>query len=255
MPSPFPGMNPYLERPDEWQDFHNRFVIALGDALTALVRPNYIVKVEQYVFIHEPSAEYRLLIGHGDVTLARPLGGEEARGGTATLVSPFIARVPNVDFEKHVFLELRDRKNRELVTVLELLSPTNKKPGADREQYPAKRANLLHCEANFVEIDLLRAWPKMPIEDAKECDYSILVSRVEDRPQMNYWPLKVRESLPKIPIPLRSPDGFVNLDLKAVLDGVYDRAGYQDYIYLEEPHPPLSPEDAAWAASLIPPQS
>jgi hypothetical protein len=162
-----------------------------------------------------------------------------------------MARVPNVDFEKHLYLELRDKKNRDLVTILEMLSPTNKKPGADREQYLAKRANLLRSAANFVEIDLLRGWPKMPIDNAKECDYSIIVSRVEDRPDLNYWPLSLRDPLPKIPIPLRSPHPPVELDLKAVLEGVCDRAAYGQYIYKDSPSPPLNPEDAAWAAAIL----
>ena len=251
MPSPFPGMNPYLEHPDEWQDFHDRFVIALGDALVALVRPDYIVKVEQLLFIHEPPTEHRTLFAHGDICVSQPKNGASA-AATATLVSPIMARIPAVDFEKHVFLEVRDRKNRELITVLELLSPTNKKPSPDREQYLAKRANLIRSTAHLVEIDLLRAWPKMPIENAKDCDYAIMVSRVEDRPDCNYWPLGLRDPLPVIPVPLRAPRGHVELDLKGVLDGVYDRAGYQDYIYKETPYPPVSPDDAKWAASLIP---
>ena len=128
MPSPFPGMNPYLEESDVWQDFRDRYVPALADALGALVRPNFIVKIEEHLFIHEPPAEHRLLIGRADVSLARPQDRAESNGGTATISSPVIARIPTVDFEKHLFLELRDRKNRELVTVVEMLSPTNKKP-------------------------------------------------------------------------------------------------------------------------------
>lgn len=251
MPSPFPGMNPFLEHPGEWQDFHDRFVIALGDALVALVRPDYIVKVEQMLFIHEPPMEHRILFAHGDVSISHPKNGASAEA-TATLASPIMARIPTVDFEKHVFLEVRDRKSREVVTVLELLSPTNKKPSADREQYLAKRANLIRGTAHLVEIDLLRAWQKMPIENAKACEYAIMVSRVEDRPDCNYWPLGLRDPLPPIPIPLRPPHPHVMLDLQAVLHVVYDRAGYEDYIYKEPPYPPLSPEDAQWAASLIP---
>jgi hypothetical protein len=251
MPSPFPGMNPYLEESDVWQDFHNRFVPALGDALAALVTPNFIVKIEEHLFIHEPPAEYRLLVGHSDVSMASERHSAQPTGATATIVSPMMARIPTVDFEKHLFLELRDRKNRDLITVLEVLSPTNKKPGADREQYLAKRANLLRSTAHFVEIDLLRGWPRMPIEEGVECDYSIMVSRVEDRPKVNFWPLRLRDPLPPIPIPLRPPHENVKLDLQVALHGVYDRARYKDYIYQETPYPPLSPEDTLWAAALI----
>lgn len=251
MPSPFPGMNPYLEQTDVWQDFHGSIIPAIRDSLTPMVRPNYIVKVEEHLFIHEPPAESLVLFWRSDVRLARPKDSHESSGATATITSPLMARIPVVDFEKHLFLEIRDRQDRDLITVIEILSPANKKPGADREQYLAKRARVLRSEANFVEITLLRGGPRMPIEDAKECPYSILVSRVEDRPNVNYWPIELREPLPKTPIPLRAPHRFFELDLQSVLHGVYDRAGYQDYIYQETPEPPLSPEDAAWAASLL----
>ena len=169
MPSPFPGMNPYLEQVDVWQDFHNRFVPALGDALAARLGSDYVVKIEEHLFIHEPAAEQRFLLGRSDVSVAKRLPTRPDTSGTATLTSPMMARLPTVEFEKHLFLELRDRKNRDLITVLEMLSPANKKPGADREQYLAKRANLLRSTAHLVEIDLLRGGPRMPIEEATDC--------------------------------------------------------------------------------------
>ncbi|MBI3822683.1 MAG: DUF4058 family protein [Planctomycetes bacterium] len=254
MPSPFPGMNPFLEQADVWQDFHGRFVPALGDALVALVRPHYIVKVEQHLYIHEPPAERRLFLGYGDVGISDPGNRGDKSGGTATITSPLVLHVPSVEFEKHRFLEIQDRNSRELVTVVELLSPTNKKPGADREQYLAKRGNLLHSTVHFVEIDLLRGGPRMPVEKPADCDYAVMVIRVEDRPKLNYWPLRLLDPLPLIPIPLRPPQGLVMLDIQAVLHGVYDRAGYGDYIYKDTPSPPLRPEDAAWAAALLAPK-
>jgi hypothetical protein len=255
MPSPFPGMNPYLEQFDVWQDFHDSMIPAIRDALVTQVGLDYVVKIEEHLFIHEPPAEHRFLLGHADVSIADPRISRQTTGGAATITSPMMARIPTVEFEKHLFLELRDRKNRDLVAILEMLSPTNKKPGADREQYLAKRAHLLRSSAHVVEIDLLRGWPKMPIEEATECDYSILVSRVEDRPKVNFWPLRLRDPLPTIPIPLRPPHGNVELDLQTVLHEVFDRARYQNYIYQETPYPPLSPEDAAWAAALIFPKN
>jgi hypothetical protein len=115
MPSPFTGMNPYLEQDDVWQDFHDTFVPFVRDALATQVIPHYIVKMEAHPFIHEPAAEQRFLIGSGDV---------------------------GVDIEKHLFLEIRDRMNRDLVAVIEMLSPSNKKSGADREQYHAQHGSF-----------------------------------------------------------------------------------------------------------------
>src|SRR5947209_3110441 len=119
MPSPFPGMNPYLEREYTWKDFHDTFLLFARGSLVSQVRPNYIVKIGEYLFIHEPPAEQRFLMGHGDVTLASPGGGtRQTAVATAAAASPDRIRIPSVDMEEHLFLEIRDRENLEIVTVL-----------------------------------------------------------------------------------------------------------------------------------------
>jgi Protein of unknown function (DUF4058) len=251
MPSPFPGMNPYFERETIWKDFHDSFLMVIRNRLVPQVRPNYIVKLGEYLFIHEPSAEERYLAGHGDVSLSHLNDNQPDSGGTVAILSPTKIRIPFVDFEEHVFLELRDRENLDLITIIEMLSPSNKKPGADRDQYLAKRAILLRSDAHFVEIDLLRGWAKMPMEPSHECDYCVMVSRVESRPDANLWPLNLRSPLPTIPIPLRGSDADVSLDLQAILHEAYDQAEYQYHLYRGTPNPPLRPDDASWASSLI----
>jgi hypothetical protein len=152
--------------------------------------------------------------------------------------------------EKESYIEIRDRQTRRLVTVIELLSPTNKRPSDDRERYLAKRAALLASDAHFVEIDLLRGWPRMPFDEPPTGDYCVLVSRVEERPRAGFWPIGLRERLPVIPIPLQAPHADAQLDLQAILHRVYDAAYYRDYIYDGSPWPPLGEEDAAWARSI-----
>jgi hypothetical protein len=156
--------------------------------------------------------------------------------------------------ERLAFVEIRDRFDRRLTTVIELLGPTNKYAGPDREQYLAKRGQLLASGTHFVEIDLLRGGPRLPLEDLPECDYYVLVSRAEERPQAGVWPLRLRERLPVIPIPLRAPHADAQLDLQALLHRLYDAAGYEDDIYTGEPQPRLTPEDAAWANQFLPSQ-
>ncbi len=222
MPSPFPGMNPYFEQDDVWHGFHQQFCSICQELLVPQVRPRYIVKLEEHVYIHElPAAERRLL-------------------GRA------------VDIERESFIEIRDRKTRELITVIELLSPSNKKPGPDREQYLAKRRQLFASPVHFVEVDLLRGGPQMPLEEFPGCDYYALVSRAEDRPRVGVWPIGVRDPLPEIPVPLRSPDEDARIDLRKVVDRVYDAAGYEDYVYGSLPQPPLRAEEAAWAEQFVP---
>lgn len=208
MPSPFPGMNPYLEQDDAWHDFHEKFLPAVAERLVPRVRPNSIVKLDEH----------------------------ESAGG----------------IERPVFVEIRDRQSRELITVIELLSPSNKRPGSDREQYLAKREELLNSRAHLVEIDLLRGGRPMPLDERPECVYSVLVSRMEERPRAGFWPLFLLDRLPVIPIPLRHPDGDVPLDLQETLDRVYDASGYEDYLYSGSPAPSLTPEEKAWAEPFVP---
>lgn len=110
---------------------------------------------------------------------------------------------PVVEIERESFVEIRDRRTRELITVIELLSPANKKPGPDREQYLAKRRQVLASPVHFVEIDLLRGGVRMPLEDFIECDYYAMVSRAEERPRAGVWAVSLADRLPEIPVPLR----------------------------------------------------
>jgi hypothetical protein len=255
MPSPFPGMNPYLEQDDAWHDFHEKVLPAIAERLVAQVRPNYIVKIDEHVYVHELPSESRRLLGRADLSVGRPTTAGDARGADVGLLeAPIQVQLPAQDIERLAFLEIRDRRSRELITVVELLSPANKRPGPDREQYLAKRQGLLSSRAHLVEIDLLRGGRPMPLGDRPECAYSVLISRVEDRPQAGFWPIGLRDRLPTIPVPLRRPDGDARLDLQAVLEQVYDASGYEDYIYSGAPDPPLAPEDRAWADALVPPR-
>jgi len=250
MPSPFPGMNPYLEHADVWQDFHQSFIPLLRQVLSEQVRPKYLVKIEEQIFIHELPEDQRQLIGRGDMTVSR---ADADSTGTAVVLleAPAIGRVPlSVDVERHAFLEIRDRARRQLVTVLELLSPSNKRPGPDREQYLAKRQRLLTSSVHLVELDLLRGGPRLPMENLPPCDYCVMVSRYEDRPHVGLWPLGLRDKLPTIPIPLLAQERAA-LDLQSALHQVYDSAGYEDYIYTHEPIPPLQGADVEWAQRLI----
>ena len=209
MPSPFPGMDPYLERAEFWQDFHQSFLPRARDLLVGQVQPRYAIRVEAHLYIHEP-------------------------------------------VERSAYLEIRDRRSRELVTVVELLSPANKYAGPDRDAYLQKRWHLLAGRVNLVEVDLLRGGPRLPIPDLPACDYYAFVCRVDDWPDAGLWPLRLADRLPTIPVPLRAGDADARLDLQAVLDAVYDAAQYAtDGLYDEEPTPRLTPEQAAWARGLI----
>ena len=161
---------------------------------------------------------------------------------------------PAVDVERESYIAVRDRHKRELVCVIELLGPANKRPGPNREAYVAKRDALLRSQAHLVEIDLLRGWQRMPAESIPACDYCVTVSRVDERPRAGIWPIQLADSLPKIPVPLRDPHPDAVLDLQQLLHSVYDAAGFADYLYESQPEPPLSTEQASWATLFLPRQ-
>lgn len=252
MPSPFPGMNPYLEQPDTWEDFHTGFMSHARDTLSAQVGDNYLVKIEVRLYIHELSDEERRFLGRGDVGIVSPTEPRPGpEGGAATLAAPMDLWLPALDVRRERSLEIHDRRQRRVVTVLELLSPANKTPGLDYDAYLSKRRSLLAGMTHLVEIDLRRGGvrPTPPVLPA--CDYYALVSRYHDRPRIGLWPNRLREPLPTIPIPLADSDPPIFLDVQGLLHRVYDAAGYGKYIYQESLQPPLPPDDAAWAAQFV----
>ncbi len=251
MPSPFPGMNPYLEKADLWNDFHNRYIAALAEALTGPLSPRYYVKIEEYLYIHDLPAEERQYFGRSDLPVHPVSGTTPAVAAMLTMPAPSVIGLPPaVDIERVPYLEVRDRGSHSVVTVIELLSPSNKYAGDDRESFLTKRREALASEANYVEIDLLRGGPRLPWPGLPKYDYYALVRRVTDWHRLNIWTIQLREKLPTIPIPLRTDEPEPAVDLQATLHRVYDAAGYALHIYERLPEPQFAPDDAAWAAEL-----
>jgi hypothetical protein len=231
-------MNPYLEQDRVWHDFHERAIPVIAEQVGSQVDPRYVVRIDEHVYIKELPQEEKRLAGRS--------------GSTALLEPPVLVELPAVDIERLSYVEVRDRDSWELVTVVELLSPSNKAAGPDREQYLTKRALLLSSPVHLVEIDLLRGGPRLPFRDLPECEYYLMVSRMEHRPHAEIWPVRLRKRLPAVPIPLRAPDGDAQLDMQEVLHRVYDAARYQTYIYLGQPQPRLGGEDVTWARQFVP---
>jgi hypothetical protein len=248
-------MNPYFEQADVWSGFHNRFIIALADDLAAQIDPRYITDIEERLYLRELPEESPRFLGRSDVSVKQTNDGGAMHAGVGVLEAPAHVRLPEVDFERMRYIDIRGMQDRRIVTTIEVLSPTNKYSGPDREQYLRKRAEILHSRIHFVEIDLLRGGPRMPMDNLQSCDYCVLVSRAAKRPDAGVWPISLREPLPKIPVPLREPDPDAQIDLQTLLHRVHDAARYKTYIYQGSPYPQLSGEDAKWAEGLIRPVS
>jgi hypothetical protein len=251
MPSPFPGMNPYLEQRDVWQDFHNDFLGHIREALVRQTNDAYVVKLETRLVLEEIDSGERAFIGRADVGISGGYGGGIAVAEPMTTAVPLQLPLPEFDVSQHHYLEILDH-DRRVVTVIELLSPANKETGSDLEGYQAKRLNVMRSKAHFVEIDLRRGGRRPTPPEIPACDYYALVSRCEDRPRFcSCWPFSLRGPIPQIPIPLNHPDPDVLLDLKSALDRTYDAAGYARYIYRENPEPALSTADDQWARDIL----
>lgn len=258
MPSPFPGMDPYMEGP-VWRDFHAGMLLGIREALVPHVRPRYVVRAEERVYMEHLPEEERPNVIYPDVTMMESArGGDPAKGGVATAsaieAATVTLTVPMPERRHEVFLTVRARETLQVITVIEVLSPANKRPGSDgRQEYLNKRESILLSRAHLVELDLLRGGERLPtIEPLPPADYYAIISRERLRPQIEvfYWTL--RQRLPTIPIPLAGNDPDVRLDLQAVFDMVYDRAGYDYSLDYHRPiEPPLSAADMEWAQNLL----
>lgn len=253
---PFPGMDPYLEHPALWPQVHTRMIVALADALGSVLRPRYWVAIEERTYVALLAPED--LLGLPDVVIVRaettppPAQGSE---GVATLAMPLAAQVPLPEERRERYLEVREVASGEVVTVIELLSPSNKRPGEGRHQYEEKRLKVLGSQTHLVEVDLLRGGEPMPVRiqgDGQRGPYRILVSRSEGRPRAHLYLFTLRDPIPIFPLPLRRGDLEPPVDLGQLLQDLYERAGYDMVTnYRNAPVPPFDEEDATWADDLL----
>jgi hypothetical protein len=250
MPSPFPGMNPWLEHPSVWHGFHHLYIARLCRQIAGQVAPRYVVDIDDDVYIHDESGETAGRF-RPDVGVSREEDSPWLGRGTSAIQAPALVELPREDVERIAYLKILDGEGREVVTVVELLSPTNKRRGENRTSYLGKRRAILAGDVNLVEIDLLRAHPPMPPPDRPPCAYSVMVVRRGWGSVAEFWPIGLRDPLPIVPIPLRSDDLDARADLKAALDGAYDDAAYASRVYKKNPDPPLSPEDEVWARGFL----
>lgn len=255
MPSPFPGMDPYLEQPDVWEDFHDAYIQGLRAAIVQHLDPRYYAKVEQRLYIHELAADERRFVGRADVSITTEgmLGSPSSPADSLVDLAhaPAYTTIPlAVDVERSGFVEVRSTHDQALVTVVEVLSPSNKRPGGDRDQYLGKRYDILESQTHLVEIDLLRGGPRMPMTDSPATPYCIVIAPASSRPRVAVWPIALADRLPTIGVPLLPGDQWVPVDLQAVFSAVYDQAQYGRFIHRGTPVPALRGAEAEWAGQF-----
>lgn len=269
MPSPFPGMDPYLEAPRRWPDVHQALITYIRDALQPDIRPRYHARMGERVYILNP-----LQAIEPDVSLLSqrrpdPGGARVHEPGVRYAVPVPEPRAPaQAEMDEPVrFMVLRVEQREpfveivhgdgEVVTVIEVLSPANKAPGEGHQQYRRKQEQILNSPVHLVEIDLLSAGLATVVIPAEELlglpphRYTVTVRR---GPELAFevYPAPLARRLPRVQIPLRAPDPDVRLDLQAAFDRAYDNGGYADLVdYRAQPPVALTADEAAWLDDLL----
>jgi hypothetical protein len=262
MPSPFPGMDPFIEACGLWEDFHDHLIEKIYDTISAALPAGYLARTgkRSYVVLAEANGkEEHSFLPDVSVTgsTVRPSapGKQKATPAPVVEVEPvelraFIER----EFEEK-FIDIFELKpQRRLVTSIEVLSPSNKRRRSRGwKRYLRKRQGLLLGKANLVEIDLLRSGDRLPMLDPwPGSPYTLLVAREERAPRCRVWPAFFDRPLPAIPVPLSRPDPDLTLALQPLVDAIYERGRYrQDIDYSQPLTPPLGAEHVAWLAQQL----
>ncbi|MDF0555877.1 DUF4058 family protein [Kamptonema sp. UHCC 0994] len=243
----FPGMNPYLENPSLWSEVHSWLIVELARSLNPLLIPKYRAAVEKRVYLDA------LLVGIPDASVFQqnPEAEQASAVTTGVITKPIRVTLPLTEEIIERYLEIREVKTGKVVTVVEVLSPKNKRVGEGREKYLTKRQKVLNSATHLVEIDLLRTGNFMPMDASIRSDYRILVSRANLRPEAELYPFNVRESIPQFLFPLQPPEREPVVNLSEILGQVYQEAALDLAIdYSQQPVPPLSESDYQWVRSL-----
>jgi hypothetical protein len=274
MPSPFPGMDPYLEAPEIWPDFHDALAGEIRAILNHTLPAPYYARLEMRPEIGIAEEEHTTRRIVPDVAFARYSRQSVQPSGVAVLenarttISPSVELQIAVDPIRHEFVEIRDpSQGHQLITLIEIVSPSNKRPGPDRQAYLRKQREVLDSNASLIELDLLRTGERLLVYPEVELfigqkdpvpDYVALVNRAWKRAPngaMAYqiFPAQLTEPLPCFPVPLRQGQDEVPLDLQFVCQRAYDNGPYRRgaVAYERPPRPPLPDELVPWTEERL----
>ncbi len=254
MQSPFPGMDPYLE--EHWGDVHLNLISHAEGMLNEQLPRDLRARAQERILLELPSAERTYYPDVRFVEHERRARGETTVAASGVVITEPL-EVPFLEPETQGFIEIiESHPHRRLITVVEILGPSNKYAGRGRELYQQKQRDLLESCVSLVEIDLLRAGPHVPQVPLSQypptyrTPYKVCVHRGW-KAKAEIYRVPLRERLPAIRVPLRETDADVPLDLQALITQVYRHGRYDDIDYSVPPVPPLDPDDEAWADELL----
>ncbi len=268
MASSFPGMDPYLEASDVWPDFHGVLATGISTELNHMLPELYSARLRMRPDLGVVPGEGIPLRIVPDVVVVRRPSPASPRAPVLdrprTEISEAVHVTVHTDPIRHHFVEIRDAvQNHKLITLIEIVSPSNKSAGPDHRAYEEKQREVLRSDANLIELDLLRTGDRLlPYAELYEAveqlkpDYLILINRAAGRQGLvtdyELYPVALREQLPCIPVPLRAGEPDVPLDLQVMVNRAHDGGPYRRMIDYAQPLDfPLSDEDAAWADQLL----
>jgi Protein of unknown function (DUF4058) len=257
MKSPFPGMDPYLESPAIWPDFHNSFMTYFREVLAARLPDQYDARLEEQIRVVEiPPPEAGTYRPDLSVTRSPGWSGTEPVGESVAVLDP-TAVVP---FGQPILEEVREVRidiyrwpGTELITTIELLSPWNK-IGDGYGDFLRKRRAMVMSHVHWIEIDLLIGGERAPLgAPTPATDYRVVIVRATAQPNAEIYGWNVRDELPTIPVPLRPPDLSIPISLAEVFTMTYERGRLGKMLSrlpLGAPTALLGPQDQVWAANL-----
>ncbi len=267
MNSPFPGMDPYLER--HWGDVHQALVTYVRDRLQPSLPGDLRARMQERVYIELPEARHeyypdvrvierpRPASTGGATAVAEPAAVTRIKDAEPTMADPIVIHL-DIEPVTEGYIEIVDVKSgHRVITSIEVLSPANKHAGQGQQLFRQKRSDMQRAGVNLVEIDLLRGGdrvlmiPAEQIPPSHRSDYQICVWRATQPAAVSVYRAPLRERLPVIGIPFRPTDPDAPLDLQAVVDPCYRNGGYDDIDYSTEPDPRLKKDDAAWSDALL----
>lgn len=258
MNTPFPGMDPYLEQPGVWNQVHTHLISHIQHFLAQKVEPNYYVVIEQLTYLslttpndtpsHNRPGKPDVLVVSGS---PKKTPTEPVAVMDKSHIEPIVAALPMLEEVKHRYLKIKSVGNNEVITIIEILSPANKR-GRGREEYETKRQEIFRSQTNLVEIDLLRQGQPLPMGLSQTNDYRIMVSRGHERPWAEIYLFSLRDAIPDVPIPLRQGDEEPVLPLNDILHDIYEQGRY--YLFVDYSYtltPAVSDKVADWINDLV----
>jgi hypothetical protein len=246
-------MDPFLELPAYWSDFHSTFINYWREAIADALPPNYEATLGERVYLVEHDPEARRLGYPGVAVTEGELSAPGAvRAAGAATLEPVTIPLRILEGPRETYIEILHQPERRLVTALELLSPANKEqPG--RTEYLAKRRALLYQDVHVIELDLLLGGQRLPWQEPlPRGDYYYLLCRGDQRPNCEVYSWPLPQPLPTLPVPLRAPDADIFINLATVLATAYERGRFRRRLPYRGSLPAFLPESShAWVASVL----